>query len=129
MKIKIHNFLALALIALFTFACADKKSPEEMIAGKDSKTWKTVKETNSAGEKEKLSKDETNDVIKFFANGTFVIDTETENSSGKWNYAGNNLTMVFESGGFTQNYTVEELKDDKIKLKAADGATMTLEDM
>lgn len=125
-------FLILAMLAT-NFACNNNNNkdanPNLLIAGTTSKTWKAERETNQAGDKDKLTKDEKKERIQFFANGTFTMSSPSENANGTWSYdpAGKNLSMQFSGTNVSENFTVLELEEDEIKLKAADGSEMELE--
>ena len=122
-------FIFLVLITFFFQCKNEKEDAMKMIAGEGSKRWKATKEINAAGEKEKLSKEEKNEVMQFYTNGTFTINAAAESSQGTWTYDDNakNLSLKFGSANFTENFTVLDLKRDEMKLKAGDGSTMLME--
>ena len=118
------------LMFLLVFACGTKEEdPTKMIAGGSFKTWKAVKETNSEGDKEKLSEQEKNDMMVFNADGSFSMHTAAGKEDGSWNYdaSSKNLSLQFRDQNVTENFQVLDLKEDKIKLKAGDGSELTLE--
>jgi hypothetical protein len=123
-------FLIMAMLAT-NFACNSNKNdnPNLLIAGTTSKTWKTVKETMPSGDKDKITDEEKKEKIQFFANGTFVMSSPTENANGTWTYDPNakNLSMQFAGADVTENFSVLNLEDDEMKLKAGDGSEMKLE--
>jgi outer membrane biogenesis lipoprotein LolB len=129
---KLKNMLSmLVLVMLLLASCSkeNKDNPSEMIAGKESKTWKAKKETNSQGEKEKLNSQEKDQEIKFFANGKFNMSSDTETESGTWSYSANTgtLSLTFSSDQtYSENFKVLELNDDKMKVQASDGSEMVM---
>ncbi|HEX8547904.1 MAG TPA: DUF4923 family protein [Cytophagaceae bacterium] len=129
MKTVQRIFIFLTLITFFAQCKNEKENAMTMIAGEGSKRWKATKEVNAAGEKEKLSKEEKNEIMQFYTNGTFTINAAAESSQGTWTYDDNakNLSLKFGSANFTENFTVLELEKDEMKLKAGDGSTMIME--
>ncbi len=107
----------------------DSVGNASMLTGADSKTWKTAKETTASGEKDKLSSEEKNQEIQFFANGSFSMRSPSQNASGKWTYdaMAKSLSLQFVGSDLTENFTVLNLTDDDLKLQAADGSQMILE--
>ncbi|QNF34587.1 lipocalin family protein [Adhaeribacter swui] len=134
MKIyNLRNYLMLLSFTLLLFAGACKKKDSVgnagMLTGADSKVWKTEKETTASGEKDKLTKDEKEQEIQFFANGSFSMRSKTQNASGKWTYdaMARNLSLQFVGSDLTENFQVLNLTNDELKLQAADGSQMILE--
>jgi hypothetical protein len=123
-------FLIMAMLAT-NFACNSNKNdnPNLLIAGTTRKNGKTVKETMPSGDKDKITDEEKKEKIQFFANGTFVMSSPTENANGTWTYDPNakNLSMQFAGADVTENFSVLNLEDDEMKLKAGDGSEMKLE--
>ena len=122
-------FSVIFYIFLFTFSCTKKESdPNKIIAGETSKVWKAEKETNAEGDKEKLSKEEKNEVLQFYSNGTFSVNGTSAATQGTWSYevGSKNLSLKFKDADVSENFEVVTLEKDKIKLKAADGSLMTL---
>jgi lipocalin-like protein len=124
--------LFIPLLFILTVAACSKKSNtalsnEEKIAGASEKTWEASRETNAEGDKDKLTRDEKKEKITFWRNGNVKMGNGAESMSGQWSYAGSTLTLHFTGKDVTENFNVEELSEDKIKLKAADGSTMTME--
>ncbi|PSR52937.1 hypothetical protein AHMF7605_05050 [Adhaeribacter arboris] len=133
---KIYNlrnyFLLLSFTCLlFTVSCKKKDSIGNagMLTGADSKVWKTEKETTATGEKDKLTKEEKQQEIQFFANGSFSMRSNTQNASGKWTYdaMARNLSLQFVGSDATENFQVLNLTNDELKLQAKDGSQMVLE--
>ena len=127
MKKQILYFVA---VLFMLAACKDKSdsmSNEEKIAGKDQKTWVATRETNSEGDKDKLTKAEKKETITFWSNGNVKMSDGAQSQSGQWSYTGSTLTMQFTGSEVTENFTVLELDDDKMKLKAGDGSELVME--
>ncbi|MDQ3290090.1 MAG: lipocalin family protein [Bacteroidota bacterium] len=133
---KIYNlknyFMLLCLTCLLLAAGCQKKDTvgnASMLTGADSKVWKTEKETTASGEKDKLTKEEKQQEIQFFANGSFSMRSPTQNASGKWTYdaMARNLSLQFVGSDLTENFQVLNLTNDELKLQAADGSQMVLE--
>ncbi len=133
---KIYNlknyFMLLCLTCLLLAAGCQKKDTvgnAGMLTGADSKVWKTEKETTASGEKDKLTKEEKQQEIQFFANGSFSMRSPTQNASGKWTYdaMARNLSLQFVGSDLTENFQVLNLTNDELKLQAADGSQMVLE--
>lgn len=101
-------------------------SKQAMIAGSSEKTWKAKRETNSEGEKDKLTKAEKEQRITFSRNGDVKMGDETQTLTGKWTLSGNTLALQFTGENITENFTVVEMEEDEIKLRAADGSEMTM---
>ncbi len=126
----IKRGLYLWIFVLLTAASCGKKSDsmsnEEKIAGADQKTWTATRETNSEGDKDKLTRDEKKQTITFWRNGNVKMGDEQQTLSGQWSYAGSTLTMQFTGADVTENFTVVELEDDEMKLRAADGSELNM---
>jgi hypothetical protein len=106
---------------------SDSMSNEEKIAGKDQKTWSATRETNAEGDKDKLTRAEKKEKITFWRNGNVKMSNGSETMSGQWSYSANTLSVQFTGSDSSENFKVLELEDDKIKLQAGDGSTMTME--
>jgi hypothetical protein len=128
---KIKSILAcIAIAVLLTYGCNKKDdNPNAKIAGTTNKTWHPVKETNAEGDKEKLTDQEEKESWVFYNNGTMSMNLATQAMKGSWSYeaAGKSLTITPDDGSGSKQFTVEDLTDDKMKLKAADGSEMKLE--
>ncbi len=134
MKINnLKNYLMLLSFTLLLFGAGCQKKDTVgnagMLTGADSKVWKTEKETTASGEKDKVTKEEKQQEIQFFANGSFSMRSPTQNASGKWTYdaMAKNLSLQFVGSDLTENFQVLNLTDDELKLQAADGSQMVLE--
>ena len=126
---RVQQICFVILLICVSWGCgkkSDSMSNEEKIAGKDQKTWIATKETDAQGEKDKLTRDEKKESITFWANGNVKMGNGNESSSGQWSYSGNTLTLQFTGASMTENFTVLELEDDNLKLKAADGSEMIM---
>jgi hypothetical protein len=126
---KMKKLIGVALLAFLLAGCKDKSdsmSNEQKIAGNDQKTWIATRETNSEGDKDKLTRDEKKESITFWSNGNVKMANGEEAQSGQWSYSGNTLTLQFTGAANSENFTVVDLDDDEMKLKAADGSQMTL---
>ena len=119
--------LSLAVLVLFMPACEEEKNPNEMIAGDNHKTWHPAKETDASGDKEKLSDEEKDESWVFYSNGTMSMNLASQSVKGDWRYdAAAKELVVTPEGGPAMSFAVEELSDDKMKLKAGDGSEMKL---
>jgi hypothetical protein len=125
-----RTLLAMIFSLLIFASCGGKKeeASAQLISGSDSKTWKATKELNSQGDKEKLSKEEKKEELKFFSNGTFSMMGEADHQEGKWNYnpSDKTLALTFEGQGNSENFKVTEMDEDDMKLQAPDGSMMVL---
>jgi hypothetical protein len=122
--------LMLVLVMLIMGACKDKSDSmtnEQKLAGTGQKTWVAKKETDASGDKDKLTKAEKKEVITFWTNGNVKMSDGNQSQSGQWSYNGGTLTLQFTGADVTENFTVLELDDDKMKLKAGDGSEMVME--
>jgi hypothetical protein len=105
---------------------ADSISNEEKIAGTEIKTWKATKETDASGDKDKITRDEKRESITFLRNGNVKMGDNENSMQGKWTYADNTLSLQFDNENHTENFTVLELNDDLMRLKAGDGSELTM---
>src|SRR5688572_4131542 len=95
------NIWMAALLAAALTACGDKKndtastddnanttessnasSNDKLIAGDSEKTWKAKRETNSEGDKDKLTKAEKEQRITFWRNGNVKMGDESQTMDG-----------------------------------------------
>lgn len=124
-----RNSLYALLFIFVSAACgnsSDSMTNEEKIAGKEEKTWKAQKETDASGDKDKLTRDEKRQTITFWRNGNVKMGDGNQMMSGKWTLQGDNLALVFAGSTVSENFTIVELEDDEIKLRAGDGSEMTM---
>lgn len=119
-------------VLLFVFVLAgcnngsDSMTNEEKIAGKEEKTWKAQKETDASGDKDKLTRDEKRQTITFWRNGNVKMGDGDQMMSGQWTLQGDNLALVFAGSNVSENFTVLELDNNEIKLRAGDGSELTM---
>lgn len=129
---RLLTLLFVLLIGFGSFSCGDKKQEggnTEMISGATSKIWKANKETNSAGDKEKLSDAEEQEQIQFFANGNFTQTSNTQSANGTWTYDAQTqtLSLTYANNSVSENFSVTELTANEMTLKAPDGSTLEME--
>jgi hypothetical protein len=128
MKSVMRIFLSVVLAAFIAFSCGNKgtKSMEEMISGENNKTWKAEKELNAAGDKDKLTRDERKEEITFSRNGTVIMTGADQNRAGIWKFDNQMLSIQYSGEQVTENFTILELDENNLKLRAADGSEMAL---
>lgn len=119
------------VLSMSIVACGDKDKvgSENLITGTNSKTWKANKELDAAGDKEKLTKEEKQETMQFYADGRFALGGGGMLQTGTWSYdqSAKRLSLQFEDQDVTENFEVLKLTDDQMELKAADGSVMKLE--
>lgn len=124
-----RNSLYVLLFIFVLSGCnsgSNSMTNEEKIAGKDEKTWKAQKETDASGDKDKLTRDEKRQTITFWRNGNVKMGDGDQMMSGQWTLQGDNLALVFAGSNTSENFTVVELEDDEIKLRAGDGSELIM---
>ena len=119
------------VLLIFAASCSGNKeniSPQEMIAGTSSKIWKAKHEYDATGDKVKLSDEEADETMRFYADGNFSIQAASEMSNGTWSYKAeaNTLSLVFDGEDVSENFSVSELSTDEIILVAGDGSKLVL---
>ncbi|QHL87325.1 DUF4923 family protein [Nibribacter ruber] len=119
-------------LSAFTFSCSGNKESggdSSMIAGTTSKIWKADKETNAAGDKDKLTSAEKEEQIQFFANGNFTQTSSSQSANGTWTYDASTktLSLTYANNNVSENFKVNELTKNDLKLQAPDGSTLELE--
>lgn len=118
-------------LALVVTACGGNKdlSPGEVIAGTDSKIWKARTEYSASGDNVELSEEDKNESMRFYANGTFSMQSNANMANGTWSYdeAASTLKLVFEGDDFSENFKVSDMSADKMTLIAGDGSKMILQ--
>lgn len=127
MKLAIGNFLLVILLLVACGKKSDSMSNEEKISGQSEKTWKATRETNSAGEKDELTKQEKKESITFSRNGNVKMSNNDQVMGGTWSFMDNTLSLQFTGTNVTENFKVTELSEDKMQLLAEDGSKLTLE--
>jgi uncharacterized lipoprotein YehR (DUF1307 family) len=129
-RLKIMRNIIYATVLLLAFVgCgknSDSLSNDEKIAGKEEKTWQASFETNAEGDKDKLTKDEKKQSVTFWRNGNVRMGDGNQSQTGKWALQGNNLSLTFAGSDVSENFSIVELKDDEIKLRAPDGSELTM---
>ncbi len=124
--------LILAFVFIITLAgCGDndKVGSNSLISGSNSKTWKADKELTATGEKDKLTDEEKQASMQFYADGRFALGGGGMLQTGTWSFdqTAQRLTLQFEDQEMTENFEVLKLTEDKMELKAADGSVMKME--
>ena len=122
-------FASIFAINLILTSCGDKKSenPSEILAGSTNKAWHISKQMDSQGDKEKLSSEVKDETLNMYANGKFSIVDGVGTATGTWTVEGSEkLVLHFDNENVTENFSITELKNDKIELKAGDGSSMVL---
>ena len=98
-----------------------------MLSGETSKTWVASKIKDASGDKEKLTDAEKEEKMIFHSSGQFSLVTTAGTETGTWKMEGDKtLTIQFQNAATTMSFAVEELGEDKAKLKAADGSTLQM---
>lgn len=129
-----HHLFGKIYILLTAFcllaACADgreEEEPEQLLAGENSKTWRTDQKHTASGNERSLTQADGNQQIQFNADGTFQIRDGSETQSGTWNYRPTErmLELDFEEQpGITESYYVTRLNENSLDVRDPDGATM-----
>lgn len=144
--------LCAGALALLTVSCREQNSRENrddaddkdvpsatvsmtnsqtMIVGEDGdKVWRVRSEFDAAGDRENRTREERKEEYHFYANNSFTIAGPGGSSSGSWSYDG--TTLVLHFAGTTvmtkETYIVEELTNNKMRLRAEDGKEVVLVD-
>ena len=123
------SFIVL-LMMLIQMGCnrESEKSGEQLIAGENSKTWRATREVDAAGNSERTSREERKDVMQFYQDGRFTINTANEAGNGTWEYNASNqtLSLQFADQNVTENFQVLKLEEDEMRLRAGNNREMTL---
>lgn len=123
------NAVLFLLAILCLSACgkkADELTAEEKIAGKEEKTWKADKEVTSAGDIDKLSREEKKETITFWRNGNVKMTQGDQVVNGQWSLEGSNLRLQFTGSDVSENFEVLNIDRSELRLKAGDGSVMTM---
>lgn len=120
-----------ALLLVFVMASCggkDKVGTENMISGTSSKTWVAQKELTASGDKDKLSDQEKQETMQFYADGRFAMGGGGSLETGTWSFdqAAKKLTLRFEGQDVTENFDVVQLTDKEMRLKDATGGEMQM---
>ena len=112
------RYTMLLFLALIVTACGGKKelSPTEVIAGPDSQIWKAKTEYTAGGDKVSQSEEEKNESMRFYANGTFSMQSNADMANGTWSFddASSTLKLVFEGDDFSENFSVSDMSEEKM---------------
>lgn len=127
MKLAISNLLLIVVLLVGCGKKSDSMTNEEKISGQSEKTWKATRETNSEGDKDKLTREEKKESITFSRNGNVKMSNNDQMMGGTWSFMDNTLSLQFTGTNVTENFKVTELSEDKMLLLAEDGSTLTLE--
>lgn len=124
--------LLLVLALLLTASCGSKEGKVEgvnKLYGTDSRTWKTDKQTNAAGDKVKQTDAEEDQRVTFYANGQYNMSSGAQTMNGKYNFdqSANTITMTPDGAAESNTFSVVTLTDDKLTLKSPSGAELHLE--
>jgi VCBS repeat-containing protein len=128
---RLFTLVCLVWLSAFNFSCNKKNEGggnASMISGTSSKVWKASKETTASGDKDKITGDEKQEQIQFFANGNFTQTSASNSANGTWAYdaANKTLSLTYAGNSTSENFTVTELDEDDLKLQAPDGSTLTM---
>lgn len=130
LRAPLYKLVTMVLVVLL-WSCGgkDEAGTESMISGASSKTWKANKELDASGDKDKLSTEEKQETMQFYADGRFALGGGGALQTGTWTYdqAAKRLSLQFEGQDMTENFEVTKLTDDKMELKASDGSVMQME--
>ncbi len=123
------NGMAILIALMMIVSACDKKAATNDIAGSSSKLWKVEKLVNANGNREKLGRDQQDDKMQFYADGTFTANSSEQHSRGTWQYDPGKkaLSLQFENANVTQNYEVAELTSKRMRLRTGDGSEMLME--
>ncbi len=129
MRLTIYS--TLILLFFISAGCNNKNdsksnNPAAMIAGENQKTWKAEKETDAQGDKDRQTREERKETVTFLQNGNMRMSGGNDSREGTWAYDGNVLSLHFTGENVTENFTVLELTDKTMKLRAGDGSVMTM---
>jgi hypothetical protein len=127
MRIAISNLVLVLCLLVGCGKKSDNMSNEEKISGQSEKTWKATRETNSEGEKDKLTREEKKESITFSRNGNVKMTNNEQMMGGTWSFMDNTLSLQFTGTNVTENFKVMELSEERMKLLADDGSQLTLE--
>ncbi|WP_224996809.1 hypothetical protein [Cesiribacter sp. SM1] len=127
----VRYYVLLLLPFMLMVACNNKEeeNPRQLLASESSKTWIANRETDAAGDEQRLNDDEREQKMVFYANGAFQILNNAEFQTGRWNYneAQKELEITFDDRqNVKEVFHVQELENDKLVLHASDGSTMRM---
>src|SRR5690606_15843757 len=114
LKVLMNTAFAM-LLTILMVSCGgkDEAGSESMLSGASSKTWKTNKELNAAGDKEKLTDAEKQQNLQFYADGRFAMGGASTLQTGTWTYdqAAKKLSLQFEGQDVQETFDVVKLDD------------------
>ncbi|MCC9167796.1 hypothetical protein [Pontibacter harenae] len=123
----------MAVFAIFVMvSCGgnNKVGSENFLSGPDNKTWRASKQLSATGDTEPLKQEEQEaQTVQFYADGRFAMGGDGANEKGTWSFdqAAKRLSLHFAGQDVTENFEVEKLTENELRLKANDGSTMELE--
>jgi hypothetical protein len=126
MTAKVNYLFAIVLLAAACGGRSDNTPPEEIIAGKNEKTWRASRLTNAQGDQERLNQAEQTESITFSRNGSVQMSSADQSLGGTWSYSNSQLTLQFTGAEVSENFQVMELRKDLIRLRAADGSELNM---
>lgn len=129
------SFAALVMLAFagtLLISCSRNKnvSAEEMLAGRQQKTWK-AKTQIQAGDVASAAREETKasrrrQRMTFWRNGNMQLGMGDEVFSGQWTLAGNTLRLQVAGSDTPEEFTIVRLEKDQLVLKAGDGPELVM---
>jgi len=121
----------LMLVSLFVASCSqpDKVGDTNLLYGKESKVWKTDKETTATGDKVAQTSADKDTELRFFANGTYNMTAPNQTVQGKYQFdqAGKKLNLTPDGSTLTMAFDITNLTEKKMTIKGQDGSAMMLE--
>ncbi|WP_239020908.1 lipocalin family protein [Pontibacter arcticus] len=123
-----YTLAALVMVVLVSCSGKEEVGSTSLITGASSKTWKTDKSIDATGDKEKLTDQEENEALQFFADGRFSTSGGAALQTGTWTFdqAAKTLSLQFEGAATQEVFNVTKLTEDEMRLKAPDGSEMVL---
>jgi hypothetical protein len=118
-------YKCLTLMLLILVAGCNKGSDKntlQLLAGEDSKAWGTIEEITGSGSRQRLQREDRNEILRFYANGTFTVNTNIDHGNGTWFYdeGANTLTMQFQGAENTETFEVVNISEKELRLRAPD---------
>jgi hypothetical protein len=127
---RILNSLLAMLFAVVLVSCGgeEKVGTENMISGTSSKTWVAEKELTASGDKDKLTKEEKQETMQFYADGRFAMGGGGALETGTWSFdqSARRLTLQYEEQNMAMTFDVTKLTEKEMTLRDAQGGTMEL---
>lgn len=119
--------LVTAFCLLLACTNGQEEDPEKLLAGENSKTWKTDQKHTASGNERSLTQADGDQQIQFNADGTFQISDGSETQRGSWTYRPTErmLELSFENQpGIIESFYVTRLEENSLDVRDPDGATM-----